>query len=1043
MGFTPALLRTTQQKAKSDPVFAVELATLEKDAALRAVLDRDSKAANAIARRILNDINTRFNFPLTDGFEFSSHLTPVGIRPVFLYTTQVDLLLAEKDLLEPAIKQQLRERFVFLAYLLADSSFMAHKYNAGHPNFDADRYTTLAGIAMLYPDHPHSRQWLSSAVGSLREAMRIYVIPKSGKWAENLGGYYNWSTTVLGGLAHALKQTGSADPYAWPEFQDFWRWGLITSLPPKPGTKTFDSKVAGGNVARVRLTPGIGDNGGDGGLGVHGGFALAGANMLQHNPELGRQLLWLWEQGGHMGYRHYPYAVFSGLTRDHLRAARSPQSAPKLPSRVLEGYGSLFRTDFGRPTESYLLFKCGPGGYRYHGEEGSFVLFGQGRPLSLDGGTAYLPEQHSTVTLGQGKTGLLRGRIVQFESTPQFDYTAGRFPAADGQLAKLIVPSVTTQKTSNRFQPLVASKSSPVDEDTKTPVRALHEEGDVMSRQIFFRKNDYVVIRDRIESVQEAQWRLLLMVEELKKSKQRLTGRGWMGMNVTVSLFQFKPGSNTLEAVPAERIVIDSQPLKQQRMTLALQPGVGIVAVIDFHKPQEPPWQVEAKDGALRLHSAKRNSTELVELSGGTIPQARWQQLQGTRKVTAWSNSNHDDPWQLTRPAFIDKGVLSVVGLRQPNDERSEMLLCPAGQVTEPSQVRDDLIRYLPVVTALQKSGLWATMALGQRKLSVIEPDQIGGLRYRKIRDEKTPLAMKGKADQALRNKLPLQMAFIQTGDSPRHDSVSFLARRMLSQWSGFAVHNVTLKNVQSGKLKGYSATVLLQADGEDVDDSSRKRIEEFVSAGGTLLCDMPSLPQKGGGGASAAWSKLIGFTYGAVKTRGRFALTDKLLGYAELRTADTEFLTRVGGKDLGHWFLKPARGTRIIRDASGRATMVSNSFGRGSVVTLCFRVTSVSPDTRNQVYLAKSLRLVLAESDLKPLVDALWLEKTIIPQDEGGLLIGLHNPRGETVHCPLHFPHHGSPQVTPIYIPFAGSIAADHVVLPPRSWVVFGVGEN
>ena len=118
-----------------------------------------------------------------EGIEFSSHLSPVGIRPVFRHAGQIDLLLGEDDLLTPEVKQQLRERFAYLAYLLSDSSFMAHKYNAGHPNFDADRYVAIAAIAMLYPDHPHSQRWLDHAVRSLREAMRIYVIPGSGKWA--------------------------------------------------------------------------------------------------------------------------------------------------------------------------------------------------------------------------------------------------------------------------------------------------------------------------------------------------------------------------------------------------------------------------------------------------------------------------------------------------------------------------------------------------------------------------------------------------------------------------------------------------------------------------------------------------------------------------------------------------------------------------------------------------------------------------------------------------------------------------------------------
>jgi hypothetical protein len=1037
MDLTPDTLRTMQQKARTDPYFANELESLEKNDALRAVLENDPKAAAAIARGILGDMSTRFNFPLNDGFEFSSHLTPVGIRPVYQYATKIDLLLGGKDLLEPEIQKQLRERFVFLAYLLADSSFMAHKYNAGHPNFDADRYVTLAGIAMLYPDHPHSQQWLDSAVGSLREAMRIYVIPGSGKWAENLGGYYNWSTNIIGGLANALKHSGSADPYAWPEFQDFWRWGLVTGLPPKPAIGSLGGDTTSEKLTRVRQTPGIGDNGGDGGLGVHGGFALAGANMLEHNPELGRQLLWFWDQGGRVGYGHYPYAMFFGLTAEHLRLAREPDSSPRFESRVLQGYGSIFRTEFGRPSESYLLFKCGPGGYRYHGEEGSFVLFGHGQPLALDGGRSFRPEEHSTVTFGQENTGLLRGRIVQFESTPQLDYSSGRFPGTPTQL-----PQTTTQSRSrgdvSGFSPLVTAEDGTSDGSLSASNIALHEEGDVMSRQILFRKNDYVVIRDRIDSVQAAQWRLLLLVQELKRSRQGLDGRGWLDVDVAVSLFELK--SNTLQPVSTQRVVIDEQPLKQQRMTLPLSPGTGLVAVIDFFKRGKQPWRVQAKGTAVVLTAASGKAREVVELWGDTRPQARWQQFQGAEEVAAWSSSQYDDPWPVTRTAVLQDGNVYVSGLPRRNDDGTDVVPCPVGKAGEAAESRADLRRYQAGIAALQKAGLWNMLALGQHHLGVVEPDQLGGLQYKEIRDAGTSAAMNGRVEQTLRNKLPSQIAVIRTGNAPRHHVVSLTARRTLSQWAGYAVHEMTMADVIAGKLEGFDAAALFQVTAEEFGGEVQESIRDFVRAGGTLLCDLPTLPSEDTEGATSDWSKFLGPVYSRPNPRGRFALSTEKLGYVELRSADADFLKLSGGKDLGHWFIRPAKAASVVRDVSGRSTVVTHPFGQGNVITLCFRVTSVGVDTTNQTYFAKLLRRVLSETKLKPLVDSISLEMTILPQDEGGLFVGLHNSSADTIHTPLRLPHHSAASITPIYVPFGGSVSVDHIVLPPRSWIVFGV---
>ncbi len=139
----------------------------------------------------------------------------------------------------------------------------------------------------------------------------------------------------------------------------------------------------------------------------------------------------------------------------------------------------------------------------------------------------------------------------------------------------------------------------------------------------------------------------------------------------------------------------------------------------------------------------------------------------------------------------------------------------------------------------------------------------------------------------------------------------------------------------------------------------------------------------------------------------------------------------------LASWKLTPL----IVRPMlSGRTSVVSHPFERGRVITFCFRITSVGTDTTNQMHFTKLLHRVLADTTLKPLVDTTSLEMTIVPQDKGGLLIGARNPRAETIHAPIRFPHHTAPDITPIYVPFGGSVSANHIVLPPRSWIVFGV---
>ena len=1063
MEMTPELIARMETKAKSDPYFSSALGRLQKDSAFRALIHKDRKAAKGIAAGVLRDLNTRFNFPLTEGIEFSSHLSPVGVRPVFRHAAKVDLLLGA-DLLEPQIQKQLRERFAYLAYLMTDSMFMAHKYNAGHPNFDADRYISIAAIAMLYPDHPHAKQWLDHAIRSLREAMRIYVISQSGKWAENLGGYYNWSTNIIGGMARALKFTGSADPYAWPEFQNFWRWGLGTALPPKPPTGQL-GKVKADELKRFRLVPGIGDNGGDGGLGVHGGFALAGAGILAHNPELGRHLLWFWNEGGRHSYGHYPYSMFFGLSSEHLEIAARSRSRPDFRSQLLDGYGSLFRANFGEPTESYVLFKCGPGGYRYHGEEGSFVLFGLGQPVSLDGGRAWHPHEHSTVTFGEKRLGLHRGRIVQFESTPDIDYACGKFPGSAEQLAsaasslrgksvpkrsrpsrssgrgrdsgffkRLLGKSSEDRPPTPAIEPLLSPESEP-DSDVMDFFDA-HRSSDIMTRQLLFRRNDYLVVCDQMNSGLASEWRQLLLAKDVELTRRQLVAKGWLGVDVTVSLFRFDEAGTKLRPADPEEVVIDDQPLKQKRLTLKQGPGIGVLALLDFHRPEEKPWRVKSKGRSLVLTSPDRKSTETIELRGGESPSASWQKREGRRQVLQWKHTKLIDPWRPARPTVLSEGEIFVRGKSGKTKEAGvgpTDIFCPAGQSLEAQQAHNYLTQYQAAIEVLRKENLWNMMALGPRHVSVIEKAGAGGLQFREFNEAATPAALSGRAEQVARNRLPKQVALIRPDQ--QNGTGGLLARRSINQYAGFAVDGVTDKDVEAGKLAGYKAVVLWQArDPAVFEGRALAAIRRFVEEGGTFLCAAPAVRGKEGGTVQ----DLLGLHVEGVKQRDALAITHPQLGHIDLSSSRHDEENPSPG--LGLWEIKTIKGTEIIKDTAGYPAIVNRTLGKGRVITFCFRAVAAGIDPENQFFLSKLLHWSLRKSGIQPLVDAPWVEKTIIPQDNGGLLIGAWNPLPVSVHCPIRLPHHPTLEIQPVYRPTGGSVDANHIALPGRKWIVFGV---
>jgi hypothetical protein len=324
-------------------------------------------------------------------------------------------------------------------------------------------------------------------------------------------------------------------------------------------------------------------------------------------------------------------------------------------------------------------------------------------------------------------------------------------------------------------------------------------------------------------------------------------------------------------------------------------------------------------------------------------------------------------------------------------------------------------------------------LVLGPKHVSTIEKDGSDGLRYRELRDADTLVALTGRAGQASRTRLPKQVALIRLG--PHNSSTEMTARRAITQYAGFAVENVVLEDVEIGKLNGYGAGVLWQPHNRTrLAEQALLAIRSFVDQGGTLLCDLPAI--EGERGADTA--SLFGFRSEKLAARESVAITHPKLGHVELSSPQPG--EKRPDTDLGLWNLRPIKGTVIIKDTDGRPAIVTRPLGKGRVITFCFRAVAIGPDPTNQFYLAKLLQWVLQESEMQPLVDAPWVEKTVIPQDDGGLLIGVWNPLPVSVHSPLRLPHHRASDIQSIFRPTGGAVDARRIVLPPRRWLVFGI---
>ncbi|MGD0094743.1 MAG: hypothetical protein ABSE73_32940, partial [Planctomycetota bacterium] len=371
--------------------------------------------------------------------------SPVGVRGLPYQSADGYDALINSNLHDEATLRTIRARMMFVAYALAGGDFMAWRYHAGHRNFDFSRLDAIVAYALCFPTHPDAPKILAQAITQFQESITAFTADESGKWQENLGCYYLWSLRTSAAMNARLLNCRwpHYDPFDWPKYQLFLRFAARTVTPEHPldDDVCIDGLPEGkpySEIPKGRRHPGVGDHGGEGGHPIYDGVGLCGLLAARAgHKDLARELVGDWKAGG------YDISGKAGLDiKGHLIANLDSAFAGKaalkpLASENLPQYGFCFRDAWGTERETYLLFKCGTGGYRYHLSEGSFVLYARNRPLSLDGDENIVPARHATLTLGPQHGYVGNGKIARFVLGAEADYCRGVFE--EGKAVRSIV----------------------------------------------------------------------------------------------------------------------------------------------------------------------------------------------------------------------------------------------------------------------------------------------------------------------------------------------------------------------------------------------------------------------------------------------------------------------------------------------------------------------------------------------------------------------------------------------------------------------------
>ena len=452
---------------------------LGPSAALKAIIDEETTTIWRLKKIIIHNSKIRSKLTL-QGRDFGDVFSPVGGRQITPLTEQYDLI-APTGVFTEDEERLARSFFMLMGHMYMENDFMNWKYNSRNANFEADRTDIVGTVGICFRGNPDADRFVRHSTELMKKSLEVYCTPGSGKWYENPACYYMHASCCRLNLAYHLFRHGISDTSDIERLKDFLRWGILLLTPKCPVTYDAMCRNIGDkeyrSMDKIRLIPPIGDHA-NLGQPVPEYYLLMSKLYEKKDPEFANLLKWAYFEGGCDGQKRSQYpSLLCSIEPEDLR--RRPEPV-ELMSRRLEGFGAVFRDKFGTEDESYLLFKMGPGGYRYHRTEGSILLFVDGKPLIYDGGEAGETWRHSTLSFYDTHMPLAAGHIERFATFSNVDFAQGVNPVA-------IKPGEPVFLSDNCHHELVDVAKKRFEE--KDPVNA---------RTVISVKDEYVIMHDSL-----------------------------------------------------------------------------------------------------------------------------------------------------------------------------------------------------------------------------------------------------------------------------------------------------------------------------------------------------------------------------------------------------------------------------------------------------------------------------------------------------------------------------------------------------------------
>lgn len=555
---------------------------------LRALIESDAALTWRLACEMKTEAPLRARMTLL-GRDYADVYSPVGGRGITPFAEQYDLIAAT-GVFSVDEERGIRAMLLLMGHLYMEEDFMNWRFNSRNANFEADRTDIVGAVGLAFRGNPDADAMVRHAADLMEQSLNVYCTPGSGKWYENPACYYIHAASCRLNLAFHLWKHGILDVTTIPRLRDFLTWGpvLLTARYPHDSALLRDGCTyeAYERAEKVRRVPPIGDHA-KVGQWVSEFFALMGKVYQKRDPGFADFLRWAYQEGGRDGGHFSKFPLFFVAADERDMAPAPPQT---LTSRRLEGFGAVFRGNFGTPDEFYLLFKQGPGGYRYHRTEGSFLLMAHGRPLVWDGGEAGETWRHSTLSFHDTHMPLAPGHVEQFRSLKSVDFVQGVHPKALDTGEPIFLSDVCEHQL------------------VKVAWERFNEPDPADVRSVIWVKDEYVVVSDDLHLHQgtKTHWHLQVVADTHEGTSSDEAGVRFHG-RFGVDLQLLMPGLPTDAreiAAQVSTLEYNVDPAKcfaMRHLQLSMTSPRRLNAVLRPLAPNQKPLKATAFDGGIHV----------------------------------------------------------------------------------------------------------------------------------------------------------------------------------------------------------------------------------------------------------------------------------------------------------------------------------------------------------------------------------------------------------------------------------------------------------